>query len=69
MTFAQQLIIDPAINNANALSATASGLLTMPVYKRVNSSLGVSDSYLHDPPPGFRKNSFQFTAGLTYAIQ
>jgi len=69
MTFAQQLIINPAINDPNAVSAGASGLLTMPVYKRINSSLGVSDSYLHDPPPGFRKNSFQFTAGLTYAIQ
>ncbi len=69
MVFTQQLLINPALNEPEAFSARASGLLTMPFYKRLNSSVGISDSYLHAPPVGFKKNSFQFTAGLTYAIQ
>jgi hypothetical protein len=31
--------------------------------------IGSLDTFLNDPPPGFRKNSFQFTAGLTYALK
>ncbi|HWE49268.1 MAG TPA: DUF481 domain-containing protein [Bryobacteraceae bacterium] len=69
MRFSQKLILDPALNNSNALSGTFNALLTLPMYKRLNASLGVIDNYLHDPPPGFKKNSFEFTAGLTYAIQ
>ena len=35
-------------------------------------SLGTNDSYLNDPPtslPPTKRNSFQFTMGLTYAIK
>ena len=67
--FTQQLIISPAWNNTDALSATGNALLTVPVYKRLNFSLGTVDNYLHDPPPGFKKNSFQATMGLTYALR
>jgi hypothetical protein len=67
--FTEQLIISPAWNNTNAVSATGNTLLTMPVYKRMNFSLGTVDNYLHDPPPGFKKNSFQATLGLTYALR
>jgi hypothetical protein len=67
--FSQQLIASPAWNNSSALSATANALLSIPVYKRLNFSLGTIDNYLHDPPPGFKKNSFQATMGLTYALR
>ena len=67
--FTEQLIVVPAWNNTNAVSAVGNTLLTMPVYKRMNFSLGVTDNYLHDPPGGFKKNSFQATMGLTYALR
>lgn len=67
--FTQQLIFIPAWNNTDAFSSTGNALLTMPVYKRMNFSLGVSDSYLHNPPPAFKKNSFQATMGITYALR
>jgi hypothetical protein len=69
MVFTQALILNPTLNNTNAFTGTASALLTLPLYKRINSSLGITDGYLHDPPAGFKKNSFQFTAGLTYSIK
>jgi len=67
--FTEQLIVVPAWNNTNAVSAVGNTLLTMPVYKRMNFSLGAMDNYLHDPPGGFKKNSFQATMGLTYALR
>jgi len=67
--FTQQLIVLPAWNNARALSAIGNALLTVPVYRRANFTLGVIDNYLHDPPPGFKKNSFQATLGLTYTLR
>jgi hypothetical protein len=67
--FSQQLIVSPSWNNTDALSAIGNALLTVPVYKRLNFSLGTIDNYLHDPPPGFKKNSFQATMGLTYALR
>ncbi len=69
MTFDQKASVTPAWNNTNAYSWLASALLTMPVYKRFSASTGVIDTFLNDPPPKFKKNSFQFTLGLTYAIQ
>lgn len=65
----EQLIITPAWNNTNALTAMGSAALTVPVYKRTNFSLGTIDNYLHDPPPGFKKNSFQLTMGLNYTLR
>ena len=40
----------------------------MPVYKRLSFTVGTIDTFLNDPPPGFKKNSFQFTTGVTYAL-
>ena len=67
--FTEQLIIAPAWNNLDAVTATGNATLTMPVYKRMNFTLGTIDNYLHDPPTGFKKNSFQATMGLTYSLR
>lgn len=65
----EQFNFTPAWNNTSAYFATGSAALTFPVHKRLSLALGALDSFLNDPPPGFRKNSFQFTAGLTYALK
>jgi hypothetical protein len=65
----QSLSATPAFNNTHAFSAGFGTLLTMPVYKRLSGSTGVLDTFLNDPPPGFKKNSLQFTLGLTYSLQ
>jgi hypothetical protein len=66
--FVEQLAFTPAFNNSNAYSGIGSATLTVPAYKRFNLSLGIVDSFLNDPPPGFKKNSFQFTTGVTYTL-
>jgi hypothetical protein len=65
----EQFSATPAWNDTNAYFATASAGLTLPVHKRFSLALTSADTFLNDPPPGFRKNSFQFTAGLTYALR
>lgn len=69
MVLTQRGSVTPAFNNTNAYSAAFSALLSIPVYKRLSGATGVVDTYLNNPPPAFKKNSFQFTLGVTYAIQ
>jgi uncharacterized protein DUF481 len=64
----QQFAISPAWNNTNAYTGYASAGLTFPVYKGFGFTANVIDSYLNDPPVGFKKNSVQFTTGLAYEI-
>ncbi len=64
----ERLVLTPAWNNTSAYSALFNATLTMPVYKRINGSLGFTDSFLNDPPPGFKKNSLTTTIGLTYTL-
>ncbi len=61
--------VTPAWNDTSAYSAFASAALTFPVYHRLGLTLGALDNFLNDPPPGFKKNSFQFTAGATYSFK
>jgi len=65
---AQQLTLTPAWNNTSAYSGIGSLSLTVPLYKRLNFGSGLVDNFLNDPPPGFKKNSFQFTLGVTYSL-
>jgi Protein of unknown function, DUF481 len=68
-TLNEQLSIIPAWNNLDAYSAAGSVTLAIPVYKRFSVTIGTIDTFLNNPPPGFKKMSFQFTTGLTYTLQ
>ena len=64
----EQISITPTWNASSDYSAAFSALLALPVYKRLSVSTGIIDTFLNDPPAGFRKNSFQFNLGLTYTL-
>jgi Protein of unknown function, DUF481 len=71
VTYTQGLAFIPAYNDARAYSANETNTFAFPTYKNLSFSLGTIDSYLNDPPvslPPTKRNSFQFTMGLTYAI-
>ncbi len=71
-SFTQQVAYLPAYNTPRAYSASQSNTLAFPAYKNFSFSLGTLDTYLNDPPltvPPTKRNSFQFTMGLTYAIK
>jgi len=65
----EQFSATPAWNVTRAYFATGTVSLSLPVRKRLSVALTTLDTFLNDPPPGFRKNSFQFTAGLNYALK
>ena len=64
----QQISASPAWTNTRAYSAYGSVGITFPVYKRFGFNTNVIDSFLNNPPPGFKKNSVQFTTGLSYTL-
>jgi Protein of unknown function, DUF481 len=66
--FNEQAGITPAWNNTNAYSAFASAALTFPVYRHFGLTISALDNFLNNPPPTFKKNSFQLTVGATYTF-
>ncbi len=68
MTLLESGNVLPAWNNSHALSANGSVAFGLPVYKRLAVTFSTTDNYLNDPSVGFKKNSFQFVTGLSYAL-
>lgn len=66
--FNEQAGFTPSWNDTSAYSAFASAALTFPVYHHLGVTVGALDNFLNIPPPGFKKNSFQFTLGATYSF-
>lgn len=64
----EQISANPAWTNTRAYSGYASVGITLPVYKRFGFNAATIDSFLNNPPAGFKKNSFQFTTGLSYSL-
>lgn len=70
--FKQEVSWIPAYNNPYAYSVGETNTLTMPFFRSLAFSVGSIDSYLNDPPPlspPTKRNSFEFTTGVTYAIK
>ena len=68
IAFNEQLSATPAWTHTRDYSAYASAGLVFPVYKRFGFNVQAIDSFLNDPPPAFKKNSVQFTTGITYTL-
>jgi hypothetical protein len=69
LVFNQTAVITPSFNITNAYSVLATAGLLFPTYKRLGFTVGTLDNYLNDPAAGSKKNSFQFTAGITYTLK
>jgi hypothetical protein len=65
----EQLAFTPAFNDTDAYSALGTVNLSIPVYKRLAFTIGTVDSYLNEPPSGFKRNSFQFITNLAYTFK
>jgi len=72
MVFNQEVAYIPAWNNTRAYSVTETNTLAIPGYKNLDFSIGTLDTYLNNPPPAIpstKRNSFQFTFGVTYVVK
>ncbi len=68
IVFTEIAAFNPAWNSPSDFSGNVAIGVSFPVFKNFGFSVGLIDSYLNDPPPGFKGNSVQFNTGLTYAI-
>jgi len=64
----EQAAANPAWTSTRDYSAYARVGITFPVYKRFGFNTNIIDSFLNDPPSGFKKNSVQFTTGIAYTL-
>ncbi len=69
MTVTQTLAVLPAWNNLNAYSGNGGVTLVAPLFKRFAMNFSGTDSFINNPVPGYQKNSFTFTTGLTYTLR
>lgn len=69
MVFTEGVLYNAAWNNLSAYSAQGLLGLSAPLAKRFSLSINLLDGFLNNPPPGFKKNSLQFTTGLTYTLK
>ncbi|HEY6341744.1 MAG TPA: DUF481 domain-containing protein [Bryobacteraceae bacterium] len=69
LVFNEQLSVVPAWSNTHAYWMAFNTSVTMALSRRFSFSTGIIDTYLNNPPPGFQKNSFQLTAGVSYSLQ
>ena len=67
--FLQGVSVTPAWNEGHAYAAAANAAVNVPLYKHLSTTTTLLDTFLNDPPPGFKKNSFQLTTGLTYSFR
>jgi hypothetical protein len=65
----ENVTLSPAFNVVKAYSGVANANLIFPVYKKLNFTVSSTDNYLGDPAEGFKRNSFQFTSGVTYTLK
>ena len=73
MVFNETGTILPAFNTPagqpSALSAQIIAGLLLPVYKNFGFTINAQDNFVNNPPLGYKKNTFQFTAGVTYTLK
>jgi putative salt-induced outer membrane protein YdiY len=69
VTLLEAVSITPSWNTSKAYSWTANTSLNLPVHKRLGFQVAALDTFLNDPPPSFKKNSFQLTMGLNYSLK
>lgn len=67
--FSEFVTLTPAFNVVRAYSGVANATLVFPVYKKFSFSLASTDNYLGDPPVGYKRNTFQFTSGITFVLK
>jgi hypothetical protein len=68
VAFHEGLTVIPAFNDAKYYTASAFANFAIPVYKRINITIGGLDNYVNQPPSGFKTNSFEFVTQLAYKI-
>jgi uncharacterized protein DUF481 len=68
IAFHEGLLFVPAFNDTSAYTGNLYANFAIPVKKRISITIGGIDSYINEPPAGFKKNSFEFVTQFTYKV-
>lgn len=66
MRFRESADYSPAYNEPHRYQANGTATLTLPIVWRIGLAFTVTDNYLNNPVPGFRRNTFRFATNLTF---
>ena len=66
--FDEQITLIPAWNKTSAVSANGGAGIIVALRKRFSLNFTALNTFLNDPPAGFKKNSFQLITGVSYAL-
>ncbi|HZQ44977.1 MAG TPA: DUF481 domain-containing protein [Acidobacteriaceae bacterium] len=69
LVFTEEGTFIPSWNHATDYSAMAMAGIVLPTWKRLGITFNATDNYLNNPSPGYKANSFQFVAGVNYALK
>jgi hypothetical protein len=69
VVFTETIDVLPAWNTPKDYSANLNAALSLPIFKRLSATVSAADNFLNDPAEYYKKNSFQFITGVTYAIR
>ena len=69
ITLTEQAGIRPAWNDMKNYFAGFLASLNVPVHRRLGLSITSFDSYVNNPPPYFKKNSFQISVGANFSFK
>ena len=69
ITFTEDAGARLAWNYEKAFSANMNTALSMPVFKNLGVNVTSFDSFVNNPPPGFKENTFQIAFGIRYAFK
>lgn len=73
LVFNESGSILPAFNTPagqpSAFSAQIAAGLVFPVYRNFAFTIGSQDNFVNNPPFGYKKNTFQFIAGVSYTFK
>ena len=69
VAFALDSGVRPGLTYTKGLLAGFTASLAVPVYRRLSANLTSVDTFVNNPPPGFRKNVFQISFGASYVIR
>lgn len=69
LVFTEEGTFIPSWNHPSDYSAIAMAGIVLPTWKRLGITFNATDNYLSNPSPGYKANSFQFVAGVTYSLK
>jgi len=69
LVWTENISLTPSYTNGAAYQMSGLSSWAVPLYRSLSLNFNVVDSYLHNPQPGFLRNSLQYSTGIQVTIR